>query len=59
MIVSLEQLITTEEYLAVLYHDQSKKCLKTLHDLELIKADSFLFKVSWRRIDISNIIDSR
>ena len=27
-----------------------QKCLKTMHDLELIKSDSHLFKISWRRI---------
>ena len=50
----LDNFVKTENYVAVLYHDQSKKCLKTLHDLELIKSDSYLFKILWRRIDISD-----
>lgn len=50
----LQELIETEPNLGVLYHDHSKKCVKTLHDLELIKADSYLFKITWRRTNSSD-----
>ena len=47
----LQSLIDKEAYVAVLYQDDTKKCAKTLHDLELIKADAFLFKISWRKMN--------
>ena len=30
-----------------------QKCIKTLHDLELIKSDSYLFKIMWRKSNVS------
>lgn len=48
----LKTLAKKEKYLAVLFQDDSKKSVKALHDLELIKADSHLFGVSWRRIHV-------
>ena len=48
--LDLEHIISIETYVAVLHQDDSKKCLKTLHDIELIKADSHLFKISWRKM---------
>ena len=47
----LQSLIDKESYVAVLLQDDTKKCAKTLHDLELIKADAYLFKISWRRMN--------